>query len=141
MNTGEGAGACEKQNLQHGWTCLLSHFFGQCPHSSDPHFGKLLQVFVKKHRRKDNSSQSLMGHHALGVCVRWDGGVCYTKWEGLNVYQSVFDGKVGDGDTIRFQGRLKCGALRQPERDTSGQWTCLTCGQQRVWPTRPKCST
>ena len=29
---------------------------------------KLLQVFVKKHRWEDNSSQSLMKHHTLGVC-------------------------------------------------------------------------
>ena len=57
----------------------------------------------------------------------------------LNVHQSVHDGKVGDGDTIRFHGRLTGGALRQPQPDIFGQWTCLACGQYRVWPTRPKC--
>ena len=51
----------------------------------------------------------------------------------LNVHQSVYDGKVGEGDTIRFHGRLEGFAKTSARKiDLLGQIKWLACGQQRV---------
>ena len=49
---------------------------------------------------------------------------------------------IQDQDTIRCYGRLLGGAqrFRQPPQDIPGQWTCSLCGQERVWPTKNRCS-
>ena len=43
---------------------------------------------------------------------------------------------IGNHDTLRCCGRLSGGAQRfqQPPPDIPDQWTCLACGQERVWP-------
>ena len=95
-----------------------------------------VQVFVKNLEGKTTvhtvSWDTMLSEF---VC---DGTDVYAGHNGerLGVHQS--DGKVGARDTIRFCGRLKCGALRQHQPDIPGQRTCFACGQ-RVWPTRPTC--
>ena len=48
---------------------------------------------------------------------------------------------IGNNDTLRCCGRLRGGAqrYRQPPTDTLGQWTCLACGQERVWLVKKRC--
>ena len=51
---------------------------------------------------------------------------------GLDIYHSVFDGKVGAGDTIRFCGGLNCGAFQQPDNGRGLRVDNKECG--------PRCS-
>ena len=48
---------------------------------------------------------------------------------------------IGNHDTVRCYERLRDGAqrFRQPPQDIPGQWTCLACGQERVWLVKTRC--
>ena len=65
----------------------------------------------------------------------------HLRWERVDFRDTMTGIGIDNHDTLRCCGRLRAGAqrFRQPPIDILGQWTCMACGQERVWLVKNRC--